>query len=329
MSSDARAPHHRGEDPPPAGADAAAAAVAVADRVLRAFYVAPFLDHLRFERGLASPTLDAYRHDIVRFATFADGLGRADVSQVVTRDVRQCIMQLKELGLAPTSIARNLSALRTYFRFLLGENIVVADPTERIEPPKSWRTLPEVLTVPELEALFAAPDAHHPLAWRDKALLEFGYASGVRVSELTGLETRSLLLSDGLASVFGKGGKQRFVPIGRHALGALAIYLRDVRPRLERGKARGRVFLNARGTPLSRMGVWKILRGHAATAGITKPIGPHTLRHSFATHLLEGGADLVAVQEMLGHADIATTQIYTHVDRTYLAEVHRTFHPRA
>lgn len=295
----------------------------------RAFHVAPFLDHLRFERGLAEPTLAAYRHDVVRLASFAAALGRDGASQVTSRDVRHFMMHLKELGLAPTSIARNLSALRTFFRFLLGENVVVTDPTERVEPPKSWRTLPETLTVPELEALFAAPDAGHPLAWRDKALLEFGYASGVRVSELTGLETRNLLLADGLASVFGKGGKQRFVPVGRHALGALAIYLREVRPRLERGKGQGRVFLNARGTPLSRMGVWKILRGHAQAAGITKTVSPHTLRHSFATHLLEGGADLVAVQEMLGHADIATTQIYTHVDRTYLAEVHRTFHPRA
>lgn len=300
-----------------------------ADQIHRAFYVAPFLDHLRFERGLSEQTLAAYRHDVIRLAAFAHTRARAEPAQVTTRDVRHFVMHLKDLGLAPTSIARNLSAIRTYFGFLLGENFVVADPSERVEPPKSWRTLPEVLTVPELEALFAAPDVHHPLAWRDKALLEFGYASGVRVSELTGLEVRNLLLDEGLASVFGKGGKQRFVPVGRHAIGALAIYLRDVRPRLEQGRGEGRVFLNARGTPLSRMGVWKILRGHVETAGIGKAVSPHTLRHSFATHLLEGGADLVAVQEMLGHADIATTQIYTHVDRTYLAEVHRTFHPRA
>ena len=160
-------------------------------------------------------------------------------------------------------------------------------------------------------------------------MLEFAYASGVRVSELIELQLRDLNLAEEFASVFGKGSKERLVPVGRRALGALSIYLRETRPRLERGKGQGRVFLNARGGPLSRMGVWKILRQHVETAGIEKPVSPHTLRHSFATHLLEGGADLMAVQEMLGHADISTTQIYTHVDRRYLAEVHRSFHPRA
>lgn len=298
------------------------------DALRRAFAVAPFLDHLRFERGMSDHTLSGYEHDVVRLAAFARAEGRGSPTEVSSADLRRFVLHLKDLGLAPSSIARNLSAIRGYFRFLLGENLVVSDPSERIDPPKGWRTLPGVLSVAEIEALMDAPDLSHPLAWRDRALLEFMYASGVRVSEAIGLHLRNLSLEEEFAAVHGKGNKERLVPIGRRAVGALAIYLRETRPGLERGKGAGHVFLNARGTPLSRMGVWKILRAHVQGTGIEKPVSPHTLRHSFATHLLEGGADLVAVQEMLGHADISTTQIYTHVDRRYLAEVHRSFHPR-
>ncbi|MDP9348054.1 MAG: site-specific tyrosine recombinase XerD [Gemmatimonadota bacterium] len=297
--------------------------------IRREFQVERFLDHLRFERGLSDATLGAYEHDIVRLASFCRTRDRITPAEVTTQDLRQFILLLKDVGLAPSSIGRNLSAVRTFFRFLLGENLVVADPSERIDPPKGWRTLPDVLSVAEIETLVQAPDLSRPLAWRDRALLEFAYASGVRVSELIGLQVRHLVLEEEFALVYGKGAKERLVPVGRRAVGALSIYLRETRPKLERGKGEGRVFLNARGTPLSRMGVWKILRQHVEAAGIKKPVSPHTLRHSFATHLLEGGADLVAVQEMLGHADISTTQIYTHVDRRYLAEVHRSYHPRA
>jgi integrase/recombinase XerD len=295
----------------------------------RSFAVEPFLDYLRFERGLSEQTLSAYGHDILRLASFARAQGRQGPGELSTTDLRRFLLELKDLGLAPTSIARNLSAIRTYFGFLLGEKLVLADPSERLESPRGWRTLPGVLSVAEIEALLETPDLAQPLAWRDRAMLEFAYASGVRVSELIGLELRHLVLEEGYATVYGKGAKERLVPIGRRAVGTLSIYLRETRPRLERGAGQGRVFLNARGRPLSRMGVWKILRTHVERAGITRPVSPHTLRHSFATHLLEGGADLAAVQEMLGHADIATTQIYTHVDRRYLAEVHRSFHPRA
>ena len=297
-------------------------------RDLRAFHLPAFTDHLRFERGLSEQTLEAYRHDIVRLADYLKQKGQPSPAAATTPDLRAFIHHLKDLGLAPSSVARNLSAIRTYFGFLLGENLVVADPSERLQTPKGWRTLPEVLTVAEIERLLEAPDLAHPLAWRDRALLEFAYASGVRVSEMVGLPVRHLSLEEGFALVLGKGSKERIVPIGRRAVAALSLYLRETRPRLERGRGEGRVFLNARGGPLTRMGVWKILRGHVEAAGITKPVSPHTLRHSFATHLLEGGADLVAVQEMLGHADISTTQVYTHVDRRYLAEVHRSFHPR-
>lgn len=300
-----------------------------ADDLERPFQIGGFLDHLRFERGLSEQTLEAYRHDVVRLAAFLRLQGCVGPQDATTAQLRAFVLELKDLGLAPSSIGRNLSAIRTYFGFLLGENLVVADPSERVQPPKGWRSLPEVLTVAEIERLLETPDLAHPLAWRDRAMLEFAYASGVRVSELIDLQLRDLHLEEELASVFGKGSKQRLVPIGRRAIGALSLYLRETRPRLERGKGQGRVFLNARGGPLSRMGVWKILRQHVEGAGIRKPVSPHTLRHSFATHLLEGGADLMAVQEMLGHADISTTQIYTHVDRRYLAEVHRSFHPRA
>jgi integrase/recombinase XerD len=185
-----------------------------------------------------------------------------------------------------------------------------------------------VLSVAEVEAMLAAPPADHPLAWRDRALLELGYGAGLRVSELCGLGLGDLLLSDGLVRVFGKGGKERLVPIGRKVIGPVSIYLNQTRRALDRGKTRGRVLLNVRGGPLSRVGAWGIIRKTARTAGIKRRVTPHTLRHSFATHLLEGGADLRALQEMLGHVDLSTTQIYTHVDREYLRSVHKKYHPR-
>jgi integrase/recombinase XerD len=328
-TSDATPDHATSAERPPDDGAAAEAAAREMEDTRRRFAVESFLDHLRFERGLSELTVEAYEHDVARLAAFARSRGRGGPRDVTTADLRAFILLLKDLGLMPSSIARNVSSTRTYFRFLLGENEVVADPSERIDAPKAWKRLPDVLSVRDVEALMDAPELLHPLAWRDKALLEFAYASGVRVSELTDLRVRNLHLDDELAIVFGKGGKERLVPIGRRAIGALAVYLRETRPRLDRGRGEGRVFLNARGAPLTRMGVWKILQQHVKAAGITKHVSPHTLRHSFATHLLEGGADLVAVQEMLGHADISTTQIYTHVDRSYLAQEHRKFHPRA
>jgi integrase/recombinase XerD len=192
-----------------------------------------------------------------------------------------------------------------------------------------WRRLPEVLSVSEIEALLGAPTPDEPLGWRDRALLEVAYGTGIRVSELVGLNTADIWFDEALIRVMGKGSKERLVPVGRRALGAAALYGREIRPGLDKGKTGGRFFLNARGQPLSRVGAWGIIKRSAARAGIKKRVTPHTLRHSFATHLLEGGADLRAVQEMLGHADLSTTQIYTHVDRDYLRSVHKSFHPRA
>jgi integrase/recombinase XerD len=255
--------------------------------------------------------------------------GATSPTDVGARALREYVYHLKDLGLAPASIRRNVSAVRSYFKFLLGEGHVVRDPSERLETPKRWRTLPEVLGVEDIERLLAAPSLDEPLAFRDRAMLEVAYGAGLRVSEWISLSIRDVMLQDHLVRVFGKGAKERLVPIGRRAIGAIAIYLRELRPSLEKGEGKGALFLNSRGHPLSRMGAWKILRKYVDQAGITKPVSPHTLRHSFATHLLEGGADLRAVQEMLGHVDISTTQIYTHIDREYLRSVHKQFHPRA
>jgi integrase/recombinase XerD len=299
------------------------------DDLARSFFIARFHDFLTVEKGASPRTDDAYLRDIARFAVFARLKGAESPATVGAPTLRAYVYHLKDLGLSPASIRRNVSAVRSYFRFMLGEGHLVRDPSERLETPKRWRTLPEVLTVAEAERLIAAPSLDEPLAFRDRAMLELGYGAGLRVSEWITLGMRDVLMDEHLVRVFGKGGKERVVPIGRSAIGAVAIYLRELRPRLEHGKGKGILFLNARGEPLSRMGAWKILGKHVRAAGITKKVSPHTLRHSFATHLLEGGADLRAVQEMLGHADISTTQIYTHVDREYLRSVHRQFHPRS
>jgi integrase/recombinase XerD len=299
-----------------------------ADRRSHAFFLARFTDYIGLEKGLSPETIDAYQRDLARFAEYAESKAVAAPVDIAAKLLREYVYHLKDLGLSPASIRRNISAIRTYFRFLIADGVVVRDPSERLDTPKGWRSLPEVLTVDEVKRLLASPTLDDSMVFRDRAMLELAYGAGLRVSEWITIGTRDLLLSEGLVRVFGKGSKERLVPIGRSAIGALAMYIRELRPRLEKGEGKGILFLNARGRPLTRMGAWKILRGHVTRAGIEKHVSPHTLRHSFATHLLEGGADLRAVQEMLGHADIATTQIYTHVDREYLRSVHRSHHPR-
>lgn len=303
--------------------------VQVSDDVSRAFQLERFEDHLSVEKGSSPRTIEAYGRDVARFATFCLTRGAKAPEEASAKILREFVYQLKDIGLSPSSIRRNVSAVRSYFRFMLSEGELVRDPSERLEAPKRWRTLPEVLSVDEAVKLVSAPSLDEPLAFRDRAMLELAYGAGLRVSEWISLSVRDVMMDDRLVRVFGKGSKERLVPIGRKAIGAVAIYLRELRPRLEKGSGKGVLFLNARGAPLSRMGAWKILRKYVEIAGITKPVSPHTLRHSFATHLLEGGADLRAVQEMLGHSDISTTQIYTHVDREFLRSVHRQFHPRA
>lgn len=301
---------------------------AAPEGLLRAFRVEPFVDYLAFDRGLADRTVAAYRRDLLRCVRFLNAAGRKRPADVSADDLREHMYELHAQGLAATSIRRAQSALRAYFGFLLEDGVVEEDPTERLDTPRTGRTLPDTLSADEVERLLEAPDPGHRFYWRDRAILEMLYGSGLRVSELTGLGLTDVDREEGLVLVFGKGSKERLVPLGGAAGRTLDRYLREVRPGLAKGKGKGRIFLNARGTPLSRTSVWTLVKRSAERAGIEKDVSPHTLRHSFATHLLEGGADLAAVQELLGHADISTTQIYTHVDRDYLRRVHRDFHPR-
>ena len=297
--------------------------------VARAFWLEGFQDYLNLEVGNSAHTVANYARDIRRLAQFAVSNDVQGPEGVEPALLREFIFHLKDLGLAPASIRRQISAVRTYYRYLVGEGHVAADPSAQLEVPKTWRKLPDVLNVAEIERLIAA---HHPdntLGWRDRAFLEVAYATGARVSELTGLNLADIWLEDGLVRVIGKGDKQRLVPLGRSALASAALYINEQRPTLDKGRGEGRFLLNARGKPLTRGGAWEIVKQCSRRAGITKNVTPHTLRHSFATHLLEGGADLRAVQEMLGHADLATTQIYTHVDREYLKLAHKSYHPRA
>ena len=293
-----------------------------------------FREFLMAERGSAKTTLDSYTRDVERYVGFLrKSRGRARTDEVEREDVRALVGHLRDLGLAPSSVARNLASIRAFHRFLEEEGAAALNPALDIIPPRRWRHLPDTLTIPEIERLLASPDTSTPLGLRDRAMLEFAYATGVRVSELISFPPDGLREELGVILVRGKGGRERIVPIGRAALAAVHAWQEGGRPaltaRAAKGKARAAaLFLNFRGGRLTRMGFWKILRAHVRAAGITRHVSPHTLRHSFATHLLEGGADLRVVQEMLGHADITTTQIYTQVDREYLREVHRTFHPR-
>ena len=296
------------------------------------FYLERFEDYLRFERGLSPTTASAYTTDLAQFVAYLEETGIDFPDRVDANDLREFIYQLKESGRAPSSIRRKISALRSYFGFLQAEGNIESDPSELLEGPKAGRQLPTFLTRGEIETLLVPPEGQDPLALRDWAMLEFMYATGVRISELVKLRVRDMDLDEGLVLVKGKGSKERIVPFGRAAREALLLYLNDVRPNLSeagKGKAAGTLFLGRRGRPLTRKGAWDIVRRQVAAAGIQKHVTPHTLRHTFATHLLEGGADIAAVQEMLGHADISTTQIYTHLDRSYLSEVHRQYHPRA
>lgn len=292
------------------------------------FHLLAFRDYLSLEAGHSPHTIEAYGRDLTRLVAYAGSKGIADPGGLTTPVLRDYVFLLKDLGLAGSTIRRNISAIRTWFGFLAGEGLVTRDPSDRLETPKRWRTLPETLSVAEVERLLEAPSIDDRLAWRDRALLELAYGAGLRVTELCNLELGDLILSEGLVRAFGKGRKERLVPVGRPVISAVSTYLHTVRAELDKGASRQRLLLNARGEPLSRVGAWGIVKKHATRAGLDRVVTPHTLRHSFATHLLEGGADLRAVQEMLGHADLATTQIYTHVDRDHLRKVHRNFHPR-
>ncbi len=289
-----------------------------------------YADFLLVERGSSDNTVAAYLLDLARYLEY---LGRRDVASIAQAEpeqIRAHIAALTEVGLAPSSIARAVSAIRGFHRFAVVEEETDRDPSRGVDLPKRARTLPDVLSLPQVEAILAAPEVETPYGLRDRAMLETLYATGVRVTELRTLHAAQLHFEYDLVRVIGKGNKERLVPIGRAAQGWIERYRREARPKLA-GRGRGSddvLFLNSRGGPLSRNAVWEMTRKYAAAAGVEASVHPHTFRHTFATHLLEGGADLRAVQEMLGHESITTTQIYTHVDREYLREVHRTYHPR-
>ncbi len=292
-------------------------------------YISAFLDYLVLEKNLSENTLASYHRDLQDFSEFLERTGIEGPEKVEPETVLLFLEDLKRKGLSARSLARKLSALRTFFRFLELEGRLEKNPLALIESPKLPQNLPKVLTVEEVERLLAAPDTSTPQGLRDKAMLETLYATGLRVSELVALTFAQLNLSAGFVRIFGKGSKERLVPLGDYARDYLERYLREARPRLlgERPDT-PYVFLNRHGKPLTRQRFWQIIKEYARKVGIETEISPHVLRHSFATHLLERGADLRAVQMMLGHASLSTTQIYTHLDLKNLRRIHEEHHPR-
>jgi integrase/recombinase XerD len=291
--------------------------------------ISSFLTHVRVEKGLSSNTVSAYRRDLFKFDAFAQK--RKLSLQGVTRDdLVDFLAGLYRMNLESRTVARQLVTLRNFFRFAQTHDLITTDPSINLESPKIRRSLPGYLRLEEVERLLEQPDSTSALGLRDRAMLEVLYSTGVRVSELIGLRVSDLDGNLGCVRCIGKGDKERIVPVGRKALAMVEKYLREARPKLL-GKLRGSptLFVNRRGVSLSRVGVWKILSGYGRRAGLRIPLTPHMLRHSFATHLLERGADLRSVQLMLGHADISTTQIYTHVVEERLKQIYKAHHPRA
>ncbi len=291
--------------------------------------VQDFVNYLKIERNLAVNTIDAYRNDLDRYSQFLleNNIKRPD--QINIQIIQEFINILSDIGLAPNSLSRNFSSIRSFHRFMVGENLTNSDPTELLQSPRMPARLPKILDLHEIESIMDTIDINTNKGIRDRAIIETLYSTGVRVSELITIRMPDVFFHHEVIRVLGKGSKERIVPFGKRARKSLKNYITAVRSLLARSmKSRDILFLNMRGTPLSRMGVWKIIQQYVHAAGIKKQVSPHVFRHSFATHLLEGGANLRAVQEMLGHSDISTTQIYTHLDREYLIEQHRTFHPR-
>lgn len=289
-----------------------------------------YFDFLRLEKGVAVHTLHSYQFDLRKYRSFLLEQEITSTADITEDHVSEFLKTLSKSRLSARSVARILSAIRGFHRYLVGEGIHDNDPTENIDTPKRSKNLPGVLSIAEVDEILKQPKTNKKFGVRDRAILEVLYATGLRVSELTGLKQSDLMFDSDLILVFGKGSKERLVPIGKSAKKWVTKYQRNERLSLAKaGKSQDVLFLNFRGGKLSRAAIRDMVVKYARSAGIRKEIHPHTFRHSFATHLLEGGADLRAVQEMLGHADISTTQIYTHIDREYLKEVHRTFHPRA
>jgi integrase/recombinase XerD len=292
-------------------------------------FLKEYLSYLKLERNLSENTLLSYKNDITTFLSFLSNYRVSDPSNISSDKITAFFKTLKNLGLTNTSAARYFSSIKGFFSYLIKNHYIVKNPIEKINAPKLSKKLPAVLNINDIEKILSAPNVNDTLGLRDKAILELLYACGTRVSELISLKLSDLFLQDEVIRVLGKGSKERLIPIGSSAIKWVNHYIKNSRSLLMKiSKSENHVFLNSRGSKLSRMGIWKIIDRYVKEAGIKKEVHPHTFRHSFATHLLEGGADLRAVQEMLGHADISTTQIYTHIDRDYIKQVHKQFHPR-
>jgi integrase/recombinase XerD len=292
-----------------------------------------YLDHLRVERRLSHHTLDSYARDLRGLAEFAAGAGRP-VDALDRRELEAFVAEQRARGQSPRSVARAVAAVRGYYRFLLLDQRLADNPAEDLRPPRAWPALPKFLSLEEVDRLIAQPDVATPLGLRDRAMIELLYATGMRVSELVSVRPADLHLDEQYLTCIGKGSKERLIPIGEEAAAWVRRYARDARPALLQRGARKRataprLFVNLRGGPLSRVGFWKVLKRYGRQAAVRSSISPHVLRHSFATHLLERGADLRAIQMMLGHADLSTTQIYTHVLEARLRSAYERFHPRA
>jgi len=287
-----------------------------------------FLHYQRLARGLSWNTLESYRFDLKKYFDYLKQHKIYDLNSVTSEKISGFINNLYLKKLKSTSIKRHLSAIRTFHKYLLNEEYCDSNPAELVDSPKLGRKLPGALTVDEMKKLLNLPYPKDYLGWRDKAILEFLYATGVRISEMVNFTTKNFLPQVGWARIIGKRNKERLVPIGKKGIKAIKEYLKRSRPYIAKSDSEDIMFLNRWGKKLSRMGAWKIIKRYILQAGIKKRVTPHTIRHSFATHLLRAGADLRAVQEMLGHADISTTQVYTHIDRDFIKQEHRSYHPR-
>ncbi|MGI6369713.1 MAG: site-specific tyrosine recombinase XerD [Candidatus Kapaibacterium sp.] len=289
-----------------------------------------YYSFLKFEKGLAKNTLDSYKHDLKIYVTFINSIGISRFSDIKSSDLEAFVLELSELYYSSATIARYIASIRGLHSFLFSTNKVSADITELIEAPQVDRKLPEVLSYEMIEEILSQIDVSTPLGIRDRAIIELLYACGLRVSELINLRFSDIFFDDEIITIFGKGSKERVIPIGTEAIKWLDTYEKKARNfLLKDNKEEGIVFLNQRGKKITRMGVWKIIDKYVKQTTINFSVHPHSFRHAFATHLLEGGADLRVVQEMLGHSSITTTQIYTHLDKSYIKEVHKSFHPRA